>query len=310
MRSSSAKRHPGLGLALSLLSALLFGLNAASSKVVMAHGFEPSQMVLMRSFFTAALAFAFVAVQNPKNLRFTGREPSWLALFGVVGVGLMQWSYSNAVKLLPVGVALLIEYTCAAMVPLASWLLFKQRIHRRIWLAVVLILVGLAVVAQLGSAALNPTGILFGFMAAIFLSSYFLVGERIQRTRDTMSTLAYSMLFAGLLWLVLGAGNGLDLGKAQDTVSLTGNFNSIQVPLWSLMLFIGVMGTFVPMWLSYRALYHLSPTTAGITATAETIFAFAFGWLWLGENIGGLEALGALLVIGGILIAQTSRIGE
>lgn len=310
MRIGAARRNPTVGVALSIVSALLFGLNASTSKVVMAAGFTPAQMVLMRSLFTAALAFGFVLATKPGALKLTRSELGWLLLFGVVGVALMQWSYSNAVKLLPVGIALLIEYTSAAMIPLAAWLLFKERILPQIWLAVLLILVGLAVVAQLGSAEVNAFGVLFAFMAAIFLTSYFFLAERIQRTRDTMSTLAYSMLFAGVFWAICGAWNDLDLSIASQNVSLTGNFASIQLPLWVLMLFIGIAGTFLPMWLSYRALYHLNPTVAGITATAETVFAFTFGWLWLGENIGGLEAVGALLVIGGILIAQTSRTGK
>jgi drug/metabolite transporter (DMT)-like permease len=36
--------------------------------------------------------------------------------------------------------------------------------------------------------------------------------------------------------------------------------------------------------------------------------AFVFGWAWLNERIDGLQALGGLLVIAGIVLAQTSRV--
>jgi drug/metabolite transporter (DMT)-like permease len=38
--------------------------------------------------------------------------------------------------------------------------------------------------------------------------------------------------------------------------------------------------------------------------------AFFFGWAWLNEEIDGLQALGGLLVIAGIVLAQTSRVRE
>jgi drug/metabolite transporter (DMT)-like permease len=38
--------------------------------------------------------------------------------------------------------------------------------------------------------------------------------------------------------------------------------------------------------------------------------AFVFGWAWLNERIDGLQAIGGLLVIAGIVLAQTSRVKE
>ena len=46
----------------------------------------------------------------------------------------------------------------------------------------------------------------------------------------------------------------------------------------------------------------------GVISTAETVMAFVFGWAWLNERIDGLQALGGLLVIAGIVLAQTSRV--
>jgi drug/metabolite transporter (DMT)-like permease len=51
----------------------------------------------------------------------------------------------------------------------------------------------------------------------------------------------------------------------------------------------------------------LSATGVGIISTAETVFAFLFGYLWLGEKIEGLQLAGGILVVAGIVIAQISR---
>jgi drug/metabolite transporter (DMT)-like permease len=74
-----------------------------------------------------------------------------------------------------------------------------------------------------------------------------------------------------------------------------------------LLIWLGVFGSFLPMWLSYRALHHLNPTGVGIASTAETVFAFGFGLLWLGESFSALQLVGGVLVIGGIVLAQTKK---
>jgi drug/metabolite transporter (DMT)-like permease len=67
------------------------------------------------------------------------------------------------------------------------------------------------------------------------------------------------------------------------------------------------MGSFVPMMLSYKALTHLSATGVGIASTDETVFAFAFGLLWLGEQISAIQLIGGTLVMAGIVLSQTAR---
>jgi drug/metabolite transporter (DMT)-like permease len=61
------------------------------------------------------------------------------------------------------------------------------------------------------------------------------------------------------------------------------------------------------MVLSYLALRHLSATVVGVVATAETVMAALFALLWLGELITTTQALGSMVVIAGILLAQTAR---
>ena len=61
------------------------------------------------------------------------------------------------------------------------------------------------------------------------------------------------------------------------------------------------------MALTYLALRNLSATLVGVVATAETILAALFALLWLGEQISLTQFLGSIVVIAGILLAQTAR---
>lgn len=303
-------RNPLLGLVLALASALLFGLNASTSKVVMANGVTPEQIVIFRSLATAAIAGLALLLTNPKRFRVEKSEWKVLIGFGIVGVALMQWAYSNAVANLPVAIALLIEYTAIVIVPVVSIILFKERVRKRLWFGVALVLVGLATVSQLWQGGLNPIGLLFAALAAVFLSVYFIMGEHTQKKRDTLSTLFYTMLIAAVFWLIISPWYRMDDLNLTAQQSLTGSLSELELPLWGMLIWLGIFGAFVPMWFSYLALGNLNATAVGIASASETVFAFIFGYLWLQEEITGLQAIGGLLVISGIVLAQTSRMGS
>lgn len=263
-------------------------------------------MVIFRSAATATLAGLWLLVTKPRAFKVAAREWPQLIAFGIIGVGLMQWAYTQAVSRLPIGIALLIEYTAIVMVPIASWFLFKTRVTKWLWIGIALVLIGLAIVGKLGQSWLDPMGALFAFLAAVFLTVYFIMGQHSQRNRDAFSTLFYSMAIATLFWLLVNHPPMDSLPNLAGNLPLPFLPTHQTVPLWLMVIWLGVFGSFLPMLLSYLALRHLSASAVGVASTAETIFAFAFAYLLLGEKIDGLQTIGGLLVIAGIVAAQLS----
>ncbi len=276
----------------------------------MSSGITPEEIVIFRSFATALGAGIALLLTNRKAFRVKRHEWKGLILFGIFGVALMQWSYSNAVKNLPIGIALLIEYTAIVIVPLVSLWLFKEKVKPRLWFAIVMVLGGLVVVSRIWDGGLNPIGLMFAVMAAVFLSFYFLMGEHTLKKRDAMSTLFYSMTISAVFWLIVSPWWNFEPSTLMQEVSLTGNLSQLELPLWMLMVWVGIFGSFLPMLFSYLALVHLSATSVGVISTGETVTAFFFAWAWLNEKIDGVQALGGILVVAGIVLAQTSRVKQ
>jgi drug/metabolite transporter (DMT)-like permease len=71
-----------------------------------------------------------------------------------------------------------------------------------------------------------------------------------------------------------------------------------------------VLGSFTPYLLEFLALQRLTATAAGVVASAEVVFAFAVAWLWLGEALNPVQTFGAMIVLVGIVLAQTARIDK
>lgn len=302
-----SQKHPTLGAIFALIAAILFGLNASTTKVIIEAGINAEQVVFIRSLFSFVLALSWALIANRKELLIRPRMLPRLFVLGVIGVGMLQWTYSMSLVRLPVGIALLIEYTAVLWVPLVALVLFKEKVSKVIWLGAALVIGGLAVVAQIWDTQLDPFGMLLAFGAAISLTIYFITGERIQRILPTNVVLAYGMFFATLFFLPLSNFGSFDFGIISSSLDLTGNLAGVEVPMWSALIWLGVLGSFVPMAFSYLALRHLSATVVGIIATSETVLAFGFALAWLGELISLTQALGGIVVVIGILIAQTAR---
>lgn len=268
-------------------------------------GVPADKLVIVRSLVSALLAGAVLVFTNPKAFRVTLKEIPMLLIFGVVGLAMMQWAYSNAVSILPVGIALLFEYTAIIIVPIAARLIFKEKTTRTFWYGVALVLAGLLIVSQIWAGGLEPKGVFFAFLAAFLLAFYFLMGQHSGLTRDPMSTMFYTMLIATIFWAIVGGGSGWNINLDAAT-NLTGNLSGITLPLWMPLAWLTVMGSFAPMAMGFMALKLTTAAKVSITQTAEPIFAFIFGWLWLGQSMNLLQSLGGVLVIAGIVFAQRS----
>ncbi len=298
---------PLRGGAYALLAAGLFGLNGSASKVVIAAGLTPAQVTLMRVVATAALSGAWLVIGGRHHVAVTLRQLASLAMLGVGGLAMVQWLYSVAISRLPVGVALLFEYTSVILIALTAWVVFGERIGARLWWAIGAVLVGLAVVAQIWDSTLSPLGVVSGLGAAVAFAFYFLAGERGVARTHPMAVAFWAALFASAFWALLSGWWNIDPHLITDRVSLTGALESVVVPLWVPLLYVVTAGSFAPFVLLFLALRHTSATAVGIAASAEVLFAFAVAWVWLGETLTPLQIAGSMVVFGGIVLAQTAR---
>lgn len=290
-----------------LTGAFLFGFNGSMSKVVMEAGITPEQLTFFRVVGTAVLAGSLQAIIDPASLKVTWRELRTYAVVGVAGLAMVQWLYSVAISLLPVGVALLFEYTAVVLIALWARFVLKEQVHPRLWWAITAVLVGLAVVAQVWNSSLALLGVLAGLGAAVAYAIYFLTGERSVASRSPLAVAFWVAFFASMFWAVFSRWWELSPTALTEPVSLGGALDHMTAPMWLPVLGIVVLGGFAPFTLIFMSLRHISATTSGILASSEVMFAFAVAWLWLGESLTPVQLVGSAVVVTGIVFAQTAR---
>jgi drug/metabolite transporter (DMT)-like permease len=300
--------RPGLGYLMVACAATLFAVNGTVSKVVLGSGLSSLELTQIRSTGAALGFLVFLILFARSRLRVGRRELLFLVVFGITGVAFVQWLYFVALEHLPVGIALLIQFTGPLIVALFARFVYRERIRRRIWLALAFCLVGLGVVVEIWTGvAFSALGISAAFGAAFALAAYVLMAERERRHRDPASLSFYGFLFAGVFWSTVQPLWQFPWDVLDDSVSLQGRFSEHSAPVWLLVSFVVVVGTMITFSLLTGALRHIPATRASIVATLEPVVATVVAWLWLRESFGAAQLAGGAVVLGGILLAQTAR---
>jgi drug/metabolite transporter (DMT)-like permease len=136
---------------------------------------------------------------------------------------------------------------------------------------------------------------------------YLLLAEHAVEDLGALPLLAWGFGFAALFWTVAAPWWSFPAGRVGADVSLLGHLGSRQLPVWSLMAWMIVLGTIVPFFLIVSALRHLPATRVAIIAMLEPVVATVVAWAWLGESLGSVQLIGALVVLTAIVLAQTAR---
>jgi drug/metabolite transporter (DMT)-like permease len=304
--ASDARR----GYALVMSGAVLFVVNAGVSRVIQAAGVDSALLTSVRCTGTAVVLLAIVAVRRERlALPRTMRELAVVLGFGVTGVALVQYFYFVAIDRLPLGIALLLEFTAPVLVALFARFVYGERVRSRMWIGIACSLGGLALVAEVWDGlTLDAIGVLAGVGAALSLATYFLIGEHSVSVDPPLHVLTKAFVVAAVLWNVIAPVTALwDVGLASSR-SLGGELSSLHAPLWALVCWLVLLGTVLPFFAELTALQYLSATEVVLIGMLEPVGATVLGWLWFNESLSALQTAGIAGVLVGIGLAQTARI--
>jgi drug/metabolite transporter (DMT)-like permease len=304
---SAFHRRPALGYALYLAGALLFGINGTVSKVVLQSVDNAARVSQLRVTAAFLILLVVVAVANPRTLPLRRAELGPVIAYGILGVAMTQWLYFVAIERMPIGIALLIEFTAPIMVVLWVRFAWRRPVRNTVWLGLALAMLGLALVAQVwGGLTLSPPGVAAAFGAAVALAVYYLLGETAGERRDPVSLTLWGFGFAALMWAVLLPWWQFPWEALTGSATPLGE-GTAQVPLWALAGWMVVLGTITPFWLVLAAIRHIGAAGASIVGLTEPFIASLVAWIVLGEVLTPAQMLGGLVILAGVVIAERAR---
>jgi drug/metabolite transporter (DMT)-like permease len=221
--------------------------------------------------------------------------------YGLIGFLAVQALYFVAIRRMPVGVALLIEYFAPALVALWAVFIQRRRQPRSTWFGIALTLVGLVLIARPWDGfALDGVGVTAALIAAAALAAYFLLAEAAGEILPPVDLCAGAALVAALAVSVIQPW----WTYPWSALRRDGELADHAVPVWLLLVYVVVIGTVAAYLTGIAALAYLPAPVVAVLATIEVVFASVVAWLLLDERLTALELLGGAVLLAGAGLAQ------
>ncbi len=242
-------------------------------------------------FFGASLFMLIVLVQSGKPFS-SKQEMLKLMVIGGMIYSLGSTAYFIAGRSIGTGLSMVIFFIYPAIVMFLNWVFFKTSISMTYYLAIILIVLGVVMLSDGNSFALDMAGIGFALLSAIFYAFYIIMGKR-SSTPPILSTFVISV--------------GCTI-TSFVCAQLDGSFFvPMDMSIWIDIVGLGIICTAVPILLLLESLNYISSEKASILSVLEPVFVTIFGVLLLDEIISTKQSIGIIVLLSGASVTLLKR---
>lgn len=243
---------------------------------------------------------------RPQFIKISRKHLPYLLIYGfVLAVFNSLWTLSVAVN--GAAISTVLVYCSAAFTAILGWWILKERLDWGKGVAVLLGLGGCFLVAEAynpGAWTSNLLGIVVGILSGLLYAIYSLMGRSAsQRGLSPWTTLLYT--FAGAsVWLLLFNlfSNGVIPGAAVKPADLWWLGSSL--PAWGILFILAAGPTLLGFGMYNVSLSLLPSSIANLIVTLEPAFTAVMAYLLLGERLTGIQILGSLMILGGVVFLR------
>ncbi|MDF2631084.1 MAG: putative permease, superfamily [Symbiobacteriaceae bacterium] len=286
------------------LAAALWGVAGAAAKYLFASkAVPPLLLVQIRmglSFLLLAMTLAMVA---PHLLRIRRENLRYFAVWGVLGMAAVQFTYLFTISETNVATAIFLQYLAPILTALFAFFFEGQKLGARLLACLGLAMGGSFLLIFGGTARLlvSPMGLVTGLASAGFMSFYTIYGARGVGKLSPWTLLCWGLGAGSLFWLLLDLVL-LGLGRPLPGIALLAEGS-----MWAYFAYIAVLATIVPFGLYLMGLRSVSPTQATITGMLEPVLGGVIAYFALGEALRPVQVTGGGLIVIAVILLQMRR---
>ena len=284
MEETISPKKKGLALAALIITTVLWGTSFIITKTI-------TKDLPIFVYLTLRYSIAMIGI-IPILYRFKGFNKK--ILYGGIITGIIYFIsivfQTYGLQTTTAGKAGFITGLGTVLVPFMTWIAYKKRVKSRVWIAVVLSIVGMGFLLLEGESGVF-IGDMLVLVCAVFYAIFIVVNDSYVRKVDV-----YLFSFVQLATLsILSLGSSLMLS---ENWSMTSN----SMDFWLIMLYMGLIVTTLTFIFQNYGQQYLSPAKTAIIFTLEPVFAAFFGFLFGNELLTVFGLIGATIIFIALLI--------
>jgi drug/metabolite transporter (DMT)-like permease len=291
------------GVAMALVAVLSSSVRPILIKLAYGLGAEPVTLLALRMVFSLPF-FLVAALWSRRDAAVAPIAPrDWLLIVGLGFVGHYAASFLDFLGLqyVSAGIGRLLLFLYPTVVVLLSWAFLRKRIGMREIGALLLTYAGVALVVSRGLAAVNanlPLGAALVFGSAVCYAVYLVGGSQVITRVGSVRFTAYATMVACIACI------------AQFTAVRPLAALDLPLEVYGLAFAMAALCTVLPIFLTAEALRRIGANHVALLGALGPVSAIGLGWVGLEEVLTGIQILGAVLVLAGVMLVTVRRAGR
>lgn len=267
----------------------------------LAAGLDPLLAATVRFALASLALLAFLGVARIRLVRPTTAQWVQLMVLGFFGIFFYNLCFFYGLHYINASRASLIVALNPAVIGLASWLLFKERLgcFKLVGIALCLGGAGLVIVSRNPQLLQGTADAWFGdlliFGCVVGWGVYSLFSRGLNQRLGPLQTVTWSILLGTLMLTIT------TLVTGRLTVAALGR---IDMPQLMSLLYLGVLGSALAYIGYYDGLRRIGATRAGVFIALNQLTAVICGALLLGEQLTVPMLLGGAVILLGIYLCN------
>ena len=288
------------GTVFAFVAAIGFSAKAVLVKLAYVDAVDPITLLALRMAFSLPFFLVVAAMEN-RNRRsqaLTAKDKFAVAGLGLVGYYLASYLDFLGLQYISAGLERLILFLYPTMVVLISALVFRHRVGRTAWLALLISYAGIAMVYLHDMRVLQndaTLGSILVFGSALAYAVYLVgAGHTIARIGATRFT-AYVLTVACIACLVQFA--------------VTHHAADLILPsrVYGLGIAMAVFSTVLPAFLLAGAMRRIGSMHTSMIGSIGPVSTIYLAYLFLGEQMSPEQIAGSILVLAGVLMISLKK---
>jgi drug/metabolite transporter (DMT)-like permease len=278
------------------LAASIWGGMYVVSKIVLTV-IPPLELVWLR-YVVALFTLVIIGLATRQTWKIHRRDLPLILAIGVIGYFVSIWAQFVGTQLSTAQMGAVITSATPAFMVIFARVLLKETLTMKKGVSVCLATIGVLLIVGIGDVS-SPFQ-LGGLVLVIAALTWALMSVLVKLVPNNYSPLVittYAILIATIVISPFAAPtwNSEKLGLL------------FQPMVWSGILYLGIVATAGAFYFWNKGLQMIDAARGGLYFFFQPLVGTLLGWLFLGEQVGFTFWLGALLILGGVLLVIKSQ---